>query len=212
MICHLPQVPPVTSDDDDDAENSINEFPSIELLKQWALSHQISHRAVNDLLKILTDAGIKYLPKDSRTFLRTPKGTANIKPMGRGQYWHYGLQKCLLNQFSQLSHSLEIDLTFNIDGLPLHKSSKFEFWPILFNIHNMPNINPMVIGIYCGDTKPPTADEFLNEFVEEMDYLLKNGLVINGYELAIRMRCFVCDTPARAFVKGMHYAPCLLFA
>lgn len=109
--------PPVTSDYDDDAENSINEFSSIEKLKQWALSHQISHRAVNDLLKILADAGIRYLPKDSRTFLRTPKGTANIKPMGRGQYWHYGLQKCLLNQFSNLSHSLEIDLTFNIDGL-----------------------------------------------------------------------------------------------
>lgn len=104
---------------------------------------------------------------------------------------------------------MEIDLTFNIDGLPLHKSSKFEFWPILFNIHNMPNINPMVIGIYCGDTKPPTADEFLNEFVEEMDYFLKNGLVINGYEMAIRVRCFVCDTPARAFVKGMHRVYCL---
>lgn len=199
--------PEDSGDDDDGHDNDgkklISEFSCIENLKNWALNYRITHRAVNDLLKILTDFGIQYLPKDSRTFLRTPQGTANtIKPMGDGQYWHYGLKNCLSNQFSDLNQSMEIQLTFNVDGLPIHRSSKKAFWPILCNIHNMPKIQPMVIGIYYGDTKPLTADEFLNDFVDEMDYCLKNGININGHELAVKIRCFVCDTPARAFMKG----------
>lgn len=196
---------PVADDSEDDGEKLVSEFLGIENLKRWALSHRVTHRAVNDLLEILTDIGVKHLPKDSRTFLRTPQGTAISKPMGKGQYWHYGLKNCLSNQFSDLNQSLEVQLTFNVDGLPLHRSSKKEFWPILCNIHNMPRIQPMVIGIYCGEGKPPTADVLLNDFVDEMDYCLKNGININGFELAVKIRCFVCDTPARAFMKGTHH-------
>lgn len=76
-----------------------------------------------------------------------------------------------------------------------------QFWPILFSIHDS-NIEPMIIGIYCGESKPPTPDEFLTPFVDELLTILNNGIIINGYKISIYIRCFICDTPARSFIKG----------
>lgn len=76
--------------------------------------------------------------------------------------------------------------------------AKMQLWPILFSIHDS-NIEPMIIGIYCRETKPPTPNEF---FVDELLTILNNGIIINGYKINIRIRCFICDIPARSFIKG----------
>lgn len=60
----------------------------------------------------------------------------------------------------------------------------------------------MIIGIYCRENKPPTPDEFLTPFVDELLIILNNGIIINGHKINIRIRCFICDTPARSFIKG----------
>lgn len=44
--------------------------------------------------------------------------------------------------------------------------------------------------------------DFFNQFVEEMNALHDEGIEINGQIIAVTIRAFVCDTPARAFVKG----------
>ncbi|XP_053699460.1 uncharacterized protein LOC128746436 [Sabethes cyaneus] len=31
----------------------------------------------------------------------------------------------------------------------------------------------------------------------------RSGITINGYKLTITIRCFICDTPARSFIKGV---------
>jgi len=93
---------------------------------------------------------------------------------------------------------MDIVLNFNINGLPIHNNSKMQFWPILFSIYNS-NIDPMIIGFYCGESKPPTPDEFLTPFVDELLTILNNGIV-NEYKI-IYIRCFICDTPVRSFIK-----------
>lgn len=35
-----------------------------------------------------------------------------------------------------------------------------------------------------------------------MEMLIRDGLCLNGYHLNISIRCFICDSPARAFLKG----------
>lgn len=40
-------------------------------------------------------------------------------------------------------------------------------------------------------------------FVDELNILLKTGIQINEHYVNIRIRCFVCDSPARAFLKGV---------
>lgn len=98
---------------------------------------------------------------------------------------------------------MNISININIDGIPLFKSSKLQFWPILFNITEMPEIAPMTIAIFHGQTKPTSLDDFLNQYVDELIDVLKHGISINGHKIMVKLRCFICDSPARAFLKGL---------
>lgn len=103
-----------------------------------------------------------------------------------------------------IEHSLTISININIDGIPLFKSSKLQFWPILFNISEMPEIAPMTIAIFHGKTKPISLDDFLNQLVEELIDVLNHGVIINNFKIHVKLRCFICDSPARAFLKGLY--------
>lgn len=67
----------------------------------------------------------------------------------------------------------------------------------------MPEINPMVIAIWCGVSKPTTLSEYFSSFVTELKRLLENGIVIGLYKIKILIRAFICDSPARSFIKGI---------
>lgn len=50
--------------------------------------------------------------------------------------------------------------------------------------------------------KPPSAREFLQQFVDEMVSIGNEGIDIGETTIAVSIRCFICDTPARSFIKG----------
>lgn len=179
---------------------SVKIIPFKENLRNWAIKHNISHLSLNDLLKILKEIGID-LPKDSRSLLDTPR-FINIVPMGKGSYWYYGIINNLKHIFQEVKPPESIGLIFNIDGLPPFRSSNIELWPILFMIDEMRNIKPMVVAIYCGTGKP-VLQPYLSCFVEELKNILRDGVSVNGHIINIRIKFFVCDTPARSFIKGM---------
>lgn len=78
------------------------------------------------------------LPKDYRSLLRTPR-FIEISTDAGGQMWYRGIETNLRNIFSNLNENIEIALNFNIDGLPLFKSSQCCFWPILSSIQGSYN-------------------------------------------------------------------------
>ncbi|KAG5890869.1 hypothetical protein JTB14_002812 [Gonioctena quinquepunctata] len=90
---------------------------------------------------------------------------------------------------------------FGIDGIPLHKSTKFSFWPILCRIRDSPDSNIFAVAIFYGPEKPD-SDHFLEAFVNELVTLRNEGLNVNNKMIQIQMGSFCCDTPARAFVKN----------
>lgn len=108
------------------------------LLRQWAIEFGITRRALSALLKILISAGLWYLASDSRTLLKTPR-TVPIVDMCGGKYWYGGLRKNIERLFSGIKQNLSINLSFNVDGLPLFKSGKTNFWPILAHIFGLYN-------------------------------------------------------------------------
>lgn len=110
-----------------------NETKLRDELCDWANSYHISKRAINSLLFILHSNGIKHLPKNYRTLQRTPLNV-EIANIAGGRFWYNGIGKCMKKMFSTLSKDLRITLKFNVDGLPLYKSSKICFWPILASI------------------------------------------------------------------------------
>lgn len=67
---------------------------------------------------------------------------------------------------------------------------------------DFPRIRPIVIAIWCGEGKC-VLNEYLAQFVEELNQLLRTGIKINNYTIRIKIKCFICDTPARAYIKGI---------
>lgn len=126
----------VTNSTVNESSNAIEELSFKEQLIHWINQHRISKRAVNDLLNILSLNGIDDLPKDYRTLLQTPVSVhMTIKNVAGGQMWYNGLAHSLQKIFVDIEANATLSLKINIDGLPLYKSSKLTFYPILASIH-----------------------------------------------------------------------------
>lgn len=199
-ITTVAQIPPSRNSAHDDALLFDN-------LQKWAVKFGIKQNALKDLMSLLDIRIPNVFPKDPRTFLKNDR-IIEIVPMGEGQYWHNGFRECLEQAFTAIQHLNNISIKINVDGLPIYKSSKDELWPILFNIEEASSIQPMIIGIYCGKSKPSNVTSFLNPFVAEMEDVLKHGVMINGHTFAVSIRGFICDSPARAFIKGITLIFC----
>lgn len=173
------------------------------------LDYNTSKNSVNSLLSILRSEGLN-LPKDVRTLMNTPRHHTIIS-MQPGNYIHFGLKKMLLVILNFHKHYLnafdEIKLSFNIDGLPLSKSSKQVFWPILCCIINVPQLNQLVfaVGIYYDVGKKPNCiEDFLNLFINEAVDLVNCGIVIDsGYMFKVSFSQVICDSPARSFLLNV---------
>ncbi|XP_061502374.1 uncharacterized protein LOC133391534 isoform X1 [Anopheles gambiae] len=73
------------------------------------------------------------------------------------------------------------------------------------NIHELPDIPVMIVAIFCGSSKPGSIEEFLNPFVEDINKVQEDGIMINGKKIKVKLRAIIADSPARAFIKGVAY-------
>lgn len=173
-------------------------------IRAWRIENNISHTALKSLATLINTISPNLLPVDPRTLMNTPRqiDTINVNP---GQYWHNGLIIPLETILKKIDRELpaNVSLYFNIDGLPVCNSSKQQFWPILCKIFELPSMNPFIVGIYAGNGKPNDLNAYLQPFVQEMLTLLQNGLLVKNNKVNATIRCFVCDSPARAMIKGI---------
>jgi len=171
-------------------------------LHHWAISHRLTLATVTDLLKILRNHGMTELPKDSRMLLMTPTVT-EITEMGRGKFWYNGIRNNLLSALSNcdIQRPKTIKLIFNIDGMTPFNSSLYQFWPISFIIEDIHELQPMVIAVYYGESKL-LLQLYLKQFVHELNEILRDGLFLNLQKVTIGVKCFVCDTQVRSYIKG----------
>lgn len=174
-------------------------------LASWAVQFGITLTALGSLLSILR-VPFPNLPRDPRTLLKTPRNE-NVKDIEGGQYFHFGivasLTKILTNMSCKFGEGVaSLYLQVNIDGLPLFKSSSIQFWPILCRVCQPFLSEPVIVGLYCGVKKPTNLDEYLKDFIDEMLLLQSSPVHLEGVGSAnILLSCFVCDAPARAFLK-----------
>lgn len=57
------------------------------------------------------------------------------------------------------------------------------------------------MGAFCGKSKPKPLDSFLDEFINEVCALLTNGLTFQNKKIRFEIHSFVCDAPARSYLK-----------
>lgn len=189
---------------DSDSVKSIKDDFKTEL-KHWATQYQIPHNALNSLIKIVSPL-CDGLPKDSRTLLTTPL-QLEVTKLDTGELIYLGLLSQIKKQiklFDDTGNNVgnrEIKVSFNIDGLPLFKSTNTQLWPILGLLKNNSNPKPFVVALFCGRAKPSPLDVFLKQFVDELEKILRNGFDLENVHYTVKIHSFICDAPARAFIK-----------
>ena len=140
------------------------------------------------------------LPKDARTLLQTPTSVQSVFKCG-GRYSYFGLESGILKILSQnkcLLGDNSLKLSFNIDGVPLFKSTSIQFWPILCSFHTF---EPFIVALFCGSAKPNPVDHYLSDFICELQQLCENGITHDNANYRVSVEAFICDAPARAFLK-----------
>lgn len=85
----------------------------------------------------------------------------------------------------------EIMLDFNIDELPISKSTSSGFWLILASAYNIPECRIIVIGIFHGNNKLTQFFLILKPFLDELKLLMED-YNFNGTEI-IKIRSFILD-------------------
>ena len=83
----------------------------------------------------------------------------------------------------------------------MFKSSRMQLWPILGQIVDAPDLKPFPIGIFAGENKPEIISDFLRDFIDEIKSLNEIGVNHNKAIVKVKILCFVCDAPARAYLK-----------
>jgi hypothetical protein len=186
-----------SSSSDEDLADSIRRR-----LTEWLLQNNIAGVPTDHLLKILIDAGLDYLPKTSRTLLRTPRSVIDVRNICGGEFKYFGiapkLHTILTHNPNFAENTDTLKLKFNVDGLPLYKSTNGQFWPILCKLEHFP---PFVVALFYGTKKPTDVESFFEEFTHELSELEDNDLVHDDKHYVVRFHCLICDAPARCFVK-----------
>ena len=178
-------------------------------LADWITKENISGAAADRLLKglkALPHQGPTFacLPNSARSLLKTPRKVTVIPMAVGGVYYHFGLERGIQHQLGlrQLSKIPSVVRgRVNTDGLPLSKSSRSHFHPILFLLEG--EQTPFPVGIYHGSQKPASANEFLKMFVEDARLLQTNGIIHRGLVLEFKIMNFNLDAVDRSFICGI---------
>lgn len=198
------------SDDDDitagreGVYSFVESLPFNEALRYWAILGRLPRSTLNMLLAILRKNFGLDIPKDARAFLKTPTRTGlEVQTISGGELWYLGIEKALHNYFRNVIPEVgTFSLQVSIDGLPLFKSSKRQLWPILIKVEELPKAPVMLVGVFCGHTKPELIEEFLRPLVLEVNDLQQRGLEFGEKRVRLVLRALIADSPARAFAKA----------
>ena len=71
-------------------------------------------------------------------------------------------------------------------------------WSILCRFRDF---SPLLVALYCGQSKPNNVEEYLSDVILELQQLQQEGIVHSGTTHQVSVRAFICDAPARAFLK-----------
>ena len=184
------------------SEAEVEESTVKEDVARFVCNHSLSMTATKKLLSIFKKAGVTNLPTDRRSLLKTPRSVPGVIEKCGGSFKYFGLESGIIDFLKEHPRfAMEIDdlaLSVSVDGLPLHKSTKSQFWPILCRVAFG---EPFIVGLYHGFNKPTNVDDFFQEFFEEYEHFKEHGVGYNGKRYNVHLSCWVCDAPARAFVK-----------
>lgn len=194
---------------DNETDNTEDDFANMSIadgLLLFMMMFNISNAAMNFLLLFLNCKGIevpksshglkgklkRHIMFDSRVVEKGDIGFCSIVT-----HLSYCFQKGFLK--SDGNNLTEITLHFNLDGLPLFKSSRLNLWPLLMTVKECTYPKPFPLAFFCGVEKP-NIEIFLSKMIEDLR-ALKEIMKVDDVFVKVKKVVFICDAPARAFVQ-----------
>lgn len=179
-----------------------------EELREWALSRNptIPHTRLKALLKMLRRRLLPQLPKCAKTFLGTTTANYNNQKFNNdkeSEFVYFGIANHLETSINPDLHEGDtIYLIINVDGVQLFRSSSKQFWPILCQVDcENTSYESFPVAIYSSSKKLDNLDKFLADFINEINELHQSELLVGNRLFKICIKAFVCDIPARTFLK-----------
>jgi hypothetical protein len=106
------------------------------------------------------------------------------------------LKKGMINKESRV-----MKIQINIDGTQIFKTNSLDLWSILVRVTNSLDALPFVVSLFIGKGKPTNLEDYLKPILEELIALQTEGLQFEDFCYSIEVSSFVCDAPARRFLK-----------
>lgn len=200
-------------DDDEDMyleeNNTENEGLSLaEELYFFFLLFNLSNRAMDFLLKLLIRHNVPNVPKSFHYLKKCSKlEKFDTVSLSKGSFVYFSIKENLkfcVDKGLLVLKSIQLKLKFNIDGLPIYKSSNLSAWPILMQIDGCDLKFPLPVALFCGIQKPP-LDVFLSELCNELRSLFTDNFVYRGVTFSIANILFLCDAPARCYLQCINF-------
>ena len=164
-----------------------------EELSKWFVESSCSHKGMRQFLGILRSNAHPYLSKNGRHMLGNVEA---IEKCG-GAYEHFGmLDKIRSHIETNKTESIKLKLHFY--GVSFLKSLNTQGWPILCQVNEGA---VFLVAIYVGEGKPSCITEFLEDVIEEWK-AIRRGIEKDGGKVENSIGSFLCDAPARAFMKN----------
>lgn len=113
-----------------------------------------------------------------------------------------------------LANKQNISFTWNTDGIPVFKSSKFSIWPLYLAINELPpqkhwcSNNIILASLWFGSQKPNML-VFLKSFADNFARLHLEGVEVSSPDISnsfichMILLCGMCDLLAKAIVYNM---------
>ena len=174
-----------------------------EQLKEWAIDFGEKHNAVDALLKVLKKNGHPELPSTARTLLESTN-EVDVETESGMQCVQFDVRGQILEHLKKYPQAVlekldSVDISLNVDGLPLFKSNNQSLWPVLCCINLSPkSIFPLSLALVSSK---PTSLNFISETVSKLENVMQNGLEWGDKVIRVQIRCITCDAPAKALVK-----------
>ena len=163
------------------------------------------HFSVSDQIKSLF-ARKNFFNNIQHRFLRTKFHECNYEDLYDGL-----LYKQHMASNGILACKNNISLTWNVDGLPLFKSSKYSLWPMYLIVNELPfklrklKENMIIAGLWFGENKP-NMNIFLKSIMTELVALERNGIEVkvptceSPFISKVILLAGTCDLPAKCLV------------
>lgn len=169
----------------------------------WQRETHAPHLHCDKLLRVLR-VFHPELPKSTKTLVGTCKSKVNLKQIPPGKFKHFGIETGILETLKSLGTTNQVpsplEIFVGIDGIQLSNSSSSQFWAIVAFISSLPQSSSFVVGVFHAHSKPDDSNLFLQDFIEEVNVLNDNGIIVDGECVLVKLAALICDAPARAMV------------